>query len=123
MKYGITDNWKVINDESQVEEIIQESYSNPVVLFKNSDRCGVSYGVLSRFKEEMAEANNGGVSFYILDVVSHRDIASLFAQKLNVRHESPQALVIERGMCGYHKSHWNISFTELMSYIANQRMN
>lgn len=123
MKFGITDQWKIISDESQVEELLQESYSKPVVLFKTSTRCGVSNGALSRFKEEMSAANNDGVSFYLLDVASYKAIASVFSYKLNVKHESPQALVIEKGLCGYHKSHWSISFTDLMSYIANQRMN
>lgn len=121
MKSGITDMWREINDETVIGRIIKESYINPVVVFKNSYRCGISYGVLSRFQEEMSNAAVDGIAFYLLDVLAHRPLSSAISAEFNVRHESPQALVIENGDCSYHRSHWNISFSDIMNHIADQR--
>ena len=124
MKSGTTNNdWKVIENTGQLEEIQKESFQKPVVIFKNSTRCGISQSTLNHLKESMAdiEVNNPEISFYLLDIVQFRNISSHIAQKFMVQHESPQLLLVENGKCTYHKNHWNISYTDLIRYLKEEK--
>jgi bacillithiol system protein YtxJ len=123
MKSGTINEWKIINNKSQLVEIENESYSNPVVIFKNSSRCGISQSMLLNFQQDMRQANSGSMGFYLLDIVKNRDISSIIAQQFNLHHESPQLLVIENGECTYHKNHWNISYSDLIKYIKDTKAN
>jgi bacillithiol system protein YtxJ len=117
MKSGIINEWKILNEETQLKDIERESFNNPVVIFKNSYRCGISQSMLGNFQEEMKDEILSGITFYLLDIVKHRSISSAIVSAFNVNHESPQLLVIENGMCSYYKNHWNISYTGLMKHI------
>jgi bacillithiol system protein YtxJ len=123
MRSGTTNDWKIITEKSHLVEIENESYNKPVVIFKNSSRCGISQSMLMNFQEEMQQTNSGDISFYLLDIVKNRDISSIIAQQFNLNHESPQLLVIENGECNYYKNHWNISFSDLVKYIKDTKAN
>jgi bacillithiol system protein YtxJ len=121
MKSGTINDWKAITDNSQLVEIENESYNKPVVVFKNSSRCGISQSMLSIFQEDMRQENTGGISFYLLDIVNNRSISASIAQQFNLQHESPQLLVIENGECTYYKNHWDISFSDMINYLKKTK--
>lgn len=107
----------MLNDEKQLADIENESFAKPVMLFKNSSRCGISYSILESFKEDLLHSGQNNFSFYIVDIVDNRALSSAISAYFDVRHESPQLLVILKGECIYHQSHWNISFDETMRHI------
>jgi bacillithiol system protein YtxJ len=117
MRSGTINEWKLINEPSQIAVIENESYEKSVVIFKNSTRCAISQSMLMNFQDSMKEENIEKVSFYLLDITKNRDISSAIAHQFKIQHESPQLLVIRNGECNYHKSHWNISFFDLLNYI------
>jgi bacillithiol system protein YtxJ len=121
MKSGTINDWKAITDKSQLVEIENESYNKPVVVFKNSGRCGISQSMFSIFQEDVRQENTGGISFYLLDIVNNRSISASIAQQFNIQHESPQLLVIENGGCTYYKNHWDISFSDMINYLKKNK--
>jgi bacillithiol system protein YtxJ len=123
MKSGTIDKWKIISDRSQLVEIENESYGRPVVIFKNSTRCGISQSMLSIFQDDMRQSSTGDISFYLLDIVSNRGISSSIAKQFNLHHESPQLLVITNGECTYHRNHMDISFPDLFKYLKETKDN
>lgn len=62
----------------------------PTLLFKHSTRCPISAAAL----EEM-EAWGG--DFVFLDLIAHRDVSNAVAERLAVRHESPQLILVKGG--------------------------
>jgi bacillithiol system protein YtxJ len=63
-----------------------------VVLYKHSTQCGISDTAI----EEM-ERHAGSGDFYYLDLLAHRDVSKAIAERLGVKHESPQAIFLKDG--------------------------
>ena len=108
-------NWIPLTDLGQLNEIMDLSHEQPVVIFKHSTRCSISSMALNRLESSTAPA---GVDFYLLDLLQHRDISAAIAEKFKVHHESPQALVIINGECTYDESHMGISMDEIAEQTA-----
>ena len=120
MRSGTIDGkWKILETEDRVNLLAEESFNNPVVIFKFSSRCGVSASVFDEFQEKLNAAQPTNAAFYLVDVVANRQVSHAISAVFGIQHESPQALVIKDGECTYQKSHWSISFEEAFLHIAS----
>ncbi|RYZ52380.1 MAG: bacillithiol system redox-active protein YtxJ [Sphingobacteriales bacterium] len=108
-------NWTELTTEEQLEEIKQESFKKPVLIFKHSTRCSISSMAKNRL--ERGEAP-GHISFYHLDLIRFRNISNRIAEVFKVHHESPQVLLIRNGECIYDESHNGISMDEIAGQAA-----
>ena len=106
-KSGDAFKWVLLTEETQLKEIIEESKTNLVVIFKHSTRCGISRAVLSQF-EKATNSNLENVAFYYLDLLKYRTISNELASALNVYHQSPQVILIKKGEVVAHNSHYDI---------------
>jgi bacillithiol system protein YtxJ len=107
-------NWIPLQDLGQLNEIINLSNENPVVIFKHSTRCSVSRMALKQFENEF---DLDGVATYYLDLLEHRDISNEIASRFGVYHQSPQLLLIKEGKSVYDVSHSEIDAGELKKNI------
>jgi len=103
-------NWITLNDESQLEQIKEESKQQPVVIFKHSTTCSISSMAKNRLERETPAPNT---LFYYLDLKAHRAISNKVAEDFHVHHESPQVLLIKNGECTYEESHNGISMADI----------
>jgi bacillithiol system protein YtxJ len=110
-------NWKQLNTLNQLEEIVAQSATSPVVIFKHSTSCSISKMALGRLERSW---NNDEVASeaYFLDLIANRDISNSIAQKFNVMHESPQLIVVHKGTAVYDESHMGISYSDLKSFLS-----
>jgi bacillithiol system protein YtxJ len=106
--------WRLLRDLGQFEEMLQESYTQPVVVFKHSTRCSISRMALRQFENQW----NLEVKMvpYFLDLLEYRPISNTIATQLEVIHQSPQVIVIRNGCAVYHASHEGISVEELQQF-------
>ncbi len=44
--------WEILTEESSIEELIKLSFDIPVLLFKHSTRCSVSFMALENFEKD-----------------------------------------------------------------------
>jgi bacillithiol system protein YtxJ len=102
--------WKNLETVKQLDEIIGESHQHPVLIFKHSTRCSISSMAKNRLDRHEVPTNS---SFYYLDLIAHRDISNKVAEVFQVKHESPQVLLIKNGACEYEESHNGITFEEI----------
>lgn len=109
--------WNNLTSEAAVNELIQESYNQPVIVFKHSTRCPVSSMALNWFQNSWKPEEMKSVSPYFLDLISYREISNKIAEAFRVRHESPQLLLIKEGECIYHRSHSQISYKDLLNKL------
>jgi bacillithiol system protein YtxJ len=100
--------WLFLTEIGQLDEIRQLSFSEPVVLYKNSTRCSISMMVKSRI-ESSWEETLPHTKIYYLDLLVHRNISDEIARMFNIEHESPQILVIKDGACKYTSTHGAIT--------------
>jgi len=110
-------NWIPLSDESQLNDIVANSKTVPQVIFKHSTRCSISSMAKNRLDRKEGPS---GINFYLLDLIRYRNISNRIAKDFEVRHESPQVLVIENGKCVYNESHSGISFDEIEAVTTQQ---
>ena len=106
--------WRLLRDLGQFEEMLQESYTQPVVVFKHSTRCSISRMALRQFENQWNL--EGKMVPYFLDLLEYRPISNTIATQLEVIHQSPQVIVIRNGCAVYHASHEGISVEELQQF-------
>ncbi|MEX2515045.1 MAG: bacillithiol system redox-active protein YtxJ [Candidatus Paceibacterota bacterium] len=89
------------------EKVLSESEDQPVILFKHSNSCPVSAEAHKRIKK-LDRQDVVSESMYIVIVQNAREISDLIAEELEVKHESPQILIIRNREAVYHASHGDI---------------
>ena len=101
-------NWTKLNRITDVEGMIDLSEQYTVLIFKHSNRCGISSSVLSRFERQAINYEMDHLRFYLLNVVDHRNISNEISEQLSVHHESPQLIVIKNRKVIAHDSHYEV---------------
>jgi bacillithiol system protein YtxJ len=101
---GSTFKWNDLTQLKQLDDVVEESATQPVIIFKHSTRCPVSRMALKNFENEYA-IDADSAKPYFLDLIAHRDVSNEIATRFNVIHQSPQVLVIKDGKSVYDTSH------------------
>lgn len=104
-------NWITINSEQQLIDLL--SSQKPFAVFKHSTRCSISSMVKNRLERDWTSDE----AVYYLDLIAHRNISNLIAQKSGVEHESPQLIVFKEGKAIYDASHTSISASDTMGLL------
>jgi bacillithiol system protein YtxJ len=74
-----------------------------VLLFKHSPACPISARALGEYERWKTELPDAPTLF--VDVIADRQTARGIAERTTVRHQSPQAILFERGEPTWHASH------------------
>ncbi|UKB86162.1 bacillithiol system redox-active protein YtxJ [Chryseobacterium sp. MEBOG06] len=106
--------WKKIESEEDLAKAIEESYQHKIAIFKHSTSCFISRTVLKNFEKEV-ESSDQPVEVYYLDLLAYRPISNKIAEDFDIRHESPQLIVIENGKPVNNASHQSISLSQIIS--------
>jgi bacillithiol system protein YtxJ len=111
-------NWHPLTSAEQLDVVIEESKSTPVVIFKHSTSCSISSTAKSRLERQWSGGGLDHVKPYFLDLLQYRPVSNEVAEVFQVRHESPQLLLIQDGMCTYDASHLGINLDSLKKKIT-----
>lgn len=107
--------WIPLVSIEQLDAVL-ENKEKTSVLFKHSTRCGISSGVLRQFESKNEELN-GSLDFYYLDLLNYREISNSIAEKFQVFHQSPQAVVVKNGETVADASHYDIINIDLEKFV------
>lgn len=110
-------NWIPIVSFEQLHEITERSKALPCIIFKHSTSCSISALAKHRL-ENYWDVNADAVAFYYLDLIRFRDVSNAIAEDFQVRHESPQLLLIRDGNCVYHSSHLDITAHQIKDQLG-----
>ena len=108
-------NWKTLQTEEQLQELIRASHEKPQAIFKHSTRCSISSMAKGRVDRSDTPDN---VDFNYLDLIANRSLSNKIAEVFGVPHESPQVLLINKGECIYDESHNGISVDDVLEAVA-----
>ena len=89
---------------ADLEAALARSSTSPIVIFKHSSTCGLS-AMAAAEVADMLEGSDIDADVYVVDVHAGRAVSNAIADRLKVRHESPQALIVQDGVVRWHKSH------------------
>ena len=87
-----------------------------IVLYKHSTQCGICDGAIAEIEAFLR--THPASTFYYLDLLEHRDVSNAIAQRLGVKHESPQAIVLKDGKVGAVLNHRAIRAASLEKALA-----
>ena len=99
--------WIPLISLDQIEKLKEISKKDKVLIFKHSTRCYTSNIVLRQFEKSFYEEVKNLKTYY-LDVLNYRQLSDEVSFTFQVLHESPQLLVIKKGVVVKHASHYNI---------------
>jgi bacillithiol system protein YtxJ len=100
-----------LREDRDLEQLLEISKSNPVLIFKHSTQCAISSQAYDEFREFAESARE--LTWGLVHVVEHRSISNTIAERFNVPHQSPQVIVIKNGRATWHASHWSIRIDSL----------
>jgi len=86
------------------------------VVYKHSPRCGAC--IASAQEVGFFAEGHPEVPVYQIDVVERPDLAQTIAERLEVPHESPQAILLADGRAIWHASHWEVRALDLEEQLA-----
>ena len=81
-----------LNTPDDIDAALQASQDHPVVFFKHSNSCPFS----ARAQEQIANAKHD-LDIYGLVVQYKQEVSDALAERLDVEHASPQAILVYKG--------------------------
>lgn len=112
----LVEEWNTLTGESAVEEAISRSENKPQLIYKHSGRCSVSLFSKSNLEQHAAEISKVADMNFV-DVIGSREVSDYIARTLNVRHESPQAILLDQGEVIWHASHGSVKSAKILEEL------
>jgi bacillithiol system protein YtxJ len=105
---------------ADLEQVITDSHTKPILLFKHSYTCGISAEALDELRMHLDEQvrTPTSVKYAMVTVQTHREVSNAIAAKLGVRHETPQAILVHGGRAVWSASHFRVNAAELQKAVA-----
>lgn len=91
-----------LRSPEDIEAMLAASHARPVLLLKHSSMCFVSHRAHGEF-DRLEEADDP--PRYLVVVQEARAVSNLLAERLGVRHETPQAHVLSGGRSVFVANH------------------
>jgi len=101
-------------DETNWSQARARSEEQPILVFKHSNACPVSGNANQEMKQL---AQNGELPVYKLVVQQSRALSDEIADTLDVRHETPQAILLDERAPAFHTSHFDVTAETLREAV------
>ena len=98
----------------ELDLLLSQSGSRPLLLFKHSYSCGISAEALDEIVGHLESAGTpsrepDAAVYAMVTVQTHRDVSNAVTTRLGVRHETPQALLVRDGQVIWAASHFRVT--------------
>ena len=98
--------FRTLASDADWSEAQSLSDDQPVLLFKHSNACPVSGNALKEMRQ-LAEGSD--LPVYKLVVQENRALSNAIEAALGVRHETPQAILLDEQAPAFHTSHFDVT--------------
>lgn len=93
----------------QLLNTLDSSNQRAVLLFKHSTRCPISARAYEEVSAYLQNQPNEQLDYAMIDVIADRPVSNEAAESLNIKHESPQVILVIQGAPVWHISHSHIT--------------
>ncbi|MFD1290653.1 bacillithiol system redox-active protein YtxJ [Laceyella putida] len=101
----------------QLDECLAAATSQPLLLFKHSTSCPISAAAFSEMQDFQTSGEADKVKVATVHVIEDRPVSNEIAERLNIKHESPQAILLVGDEVKWHASHWKITKQSLTEAV------
>lgn len=91
-----------------------------LLIFKHSTTCPISAAARSEVQAYLNAAGDAPAAVEVL-VIEQRPLSNQIADRFQIRHESPQAILVRDGQAVWHASHRAITREALSRAVADHR--
>lgn len=109
---------KELFEIDEVQDVLESSIEQPVLLFKLSTTCPISTNAFEEFNTFL-ENNEGDYEAYFVKVRETRPVSDHIAEELGIRHESPQIFLIKDQEAMWNASHTEITVESIKEALQN----
>jgi bacillithiol system protein YtxJ len=95
-----------LTSTSEWETARNHSKETPVLIYKHSSACPVSAKARGEV-EELVETED--LPVYEVVVQTHREVSDTIEADLDLRHETPQAILLRDGRVTFDASHFDVT--------------
>ena len=103
---------------ADLDTALAESSERPVLLFKHSHTCGISAMAFDQMEAHLAD-RPFSVRYGLVTVQTDRTVSDEIANRLGVRHETPQVILVRDGQVVWHASHFHVNAKEVEEALKN----
>lgn len=110
----------ILDSEAEFDRLLARSHAEPVLLFKHSRSCGTSAYALEELSDFLARAPETMLCGMVT-VQTHRGLSDTIADRLGVRHHTPQVLLVQDGRVVWSATHHRITADVLDQEVTRMR--
>ena len=104
----------------ELDEAVGSSSDRPVFIYKHSPVCPVSARAAGHYHDFAEEDSSSPPPLFTqIQVIENRDLSNEIESRLEVRHESPQLLLLRDGKVDWHASHFSITGKAIASALED----
>lgn len=103
----MSDSFHALASDADWADALERSTDTPVLIFKHSSACPVSANAQTEL-EELAEAE-ASLPIYRVVVQKHRSVSNTIEDDLEIRHETPQAILLHERRPIFDTSHFDVT--------------
>jgi len=112
-------NLQQLTSLEQWNDALTESSRKPLLVFKHSTSCSVSAGAHEETMRFIEDDRSGAVNYAIVHVIEDRPVSNEIAERLDVKHASPQVILVKDGEAVWNTSHWKITYDFLSEKLGS----
>ena len=101
-----------LDNLEKLDELFEKSKEKPVVIFKHSLTCPISTDASTQMS-----IVNGDVNLVIVQI--SRNISNEIEQRTDIRHESPQLIILKDEKPIFSASHYDITADTVEGVLKN----
>lgn len=94
------------------EQAVEMSNEKPVLIFKQSTTCPISAEAFRQYNSFL-DSTNKDIDTYFVKVRETREVSNKIAEDTNIKHESPQILLIKNKEVLWNTSHHDITVDKI----------
>lgn len=108
-----------LSTPAALDEFLATSAQRAVLIYKHSMTCGTSAYAFEEVQDVMNTVPDLSVGF--VRVQAARAVSNEIARRFDVRHESPQALLIQGGVVVWRASHYGVTAPAIAAALGASR--
>jgi len=99
-----------------LDRVLASTAAAPVLIYKHSLTCGTSAVAL----EELTQfaSSNPGTPIHLVPVQKARRVSDEISDRLGLRHESPQLILVTDNVVRWHASHFRVTAENARAAVA-----
>lgn len=102
--------YEILTSQERLDELMSADATTRTILFKHSLTCPVSTAGFREFEKYVdGLGDDAGGIFALIQIQNQRPLSNRVAEVTGVKHESPQAVIMEAGKVLWHASHWDLT--------------